>query len=293
VRDAYGSYENNPEYLRAVVDSQGRLLEGTHRDGSKRFTGDVTVDGSLTVSDVDGLSGQLVDSLTTRLESPMRATLDRLSLAMLSTIGVVGDSYASGNLAQTNGWGSDHYDLSWPQIMARQNGLTAVNFSKAGLRTDTWLTDNHGLTLMQSTDPCDLYVLALGINDAYSNGIGYLGTKDDIITHADSFYGNFATIIESIQKHAPDAFIIMMDMASMDPVCRPFNTAMVAIADHYDIRYIHQLDDPFFSSSLYTGMMIGGHPRAIGYSGMACAIRRLIIRCIVDNPTYFIQFGMK
>lgn len=217
-----------------------------------------------------------------------------VSLSMFQKFGVVGDSYASGALFFNN-TEKDYYSHSWGQIMARNHGTTCTNYSKGGLSTRTWLTDNKGLSLMQASDPEDIYYLVLGINDYYSLGIEYLGNISDITSHSsyteypDTFYGNYGKIIEQIQAHAPNAKMVLFTIAAITPnqTIDAYNSAIIEIANHYGIPYIVQNDDPFFMSDFYNKTKVEGHPIAITYSGMASAFERLLNDCIRNNVGYF------
>lgn len=211
-------------------------------------------------------------------------------ISLFSKFAVVGDSYASGELVY-DGRYVDKYNISWGQILARKHGITCINLSGGGQTTRSWLTYTRGLSLMLSSEPQDLYILALGINDATRLGVSYIGSVDDIkgdyTQNLDTFYGNYGKIISQIKAHAPHAKIVMSTMAeNTKDNYRAFNAAIKGVADYFGIPYIVQSDDDFFSSTTYTNMA-GGHPRAIGYSGMACAIDRLLVDCIKNNPEYF------
>ena len=153
------------------------------------------------------------------------------------------------------------------------------------------------MPLLLSSDAEDIYYLALGINDYYHEGESYLGDITDITSHqsyedyGDTFYGNYGRIIEQIQTHAPHAKIVMFTVANTSTVPQMFSDAIIEIAEHYNIPYIVQAEDPFFQSSVYTSM-VNGHPTSIGYSGMAVAFERLLNKCIVDNLTYFFDLYM-
>lgn len=213
-------------------------------------------------------------------------------LALFPRIGVVGDSYASGAIYFNNSY-NDNYAISWPQILARKKGVTVTNYTRGGLATDTWLTSPKGLTLMQSSPADDLYILALGINDNYHYGEDYLGSLSDITAHnsradyANTFYGNYGRIIEEIKEHAPHAKIVIMGLASDSEGAVMFTAAIQEIANHYGIAYAAQRDDAFFLDSFYRNNMISGHPTAVGYAGMACAIERLLNKCMVEQYDYF------
>ena len=129
---------------------------------------------------------------TSWISEPTEAEKIKPSISLFQNLGIIGDSYASGEL-YVDGNYIDHYDISWGQILARKNGIKAINFSKGGLTTRDWLADDHGLSLLNSSDPQDLYIIALGINDYSKLGDSYLGTENDVNTQANTFYGNYGS----------------------------------------------------------------------------------------------------
>ena len=216
-------------------------------------------------------------------------------LSIFDKIGVVGDSYASGEIYKPDGtFIADNYKISWIQQLARRNGFTGFNFSTGGLSTRTWLTSPHGLEQLNSSDICDLYILALGINDYYGLGESYLGTENDITTKADTFYGNYAKIIESIQAKSSSAKLIMLDIAIKNnenstnkALINKFNDAIVTIANHYNIPVAYQTKNKYFNSDMYKNCMYHGHPSIIGYSAMATQLENTLSECMVENQAYF------
>ena len=215
------------------------------------------------------------------------------SIAQFIKLGVVGDSYASGEIVLPPDYNFiDYYNLSWGQCIARRNGITCTNYSKGGLSTRSWLTSEKGKTLLDSSNADNLYLLALGINDANNLGLDYLGSIDDIkadyTKNADTFYGNYGKIISIIMAKSSTAKIVMLDLANDDnsSLYNTYNTAIKNIAAHFGIPCIHENDDAFFNSSFYKDKSYG-HPTATTYGGMALAIERLFAQCCVDNVSYF------
>lgn len=211
---------------------------------------------------------------------------DYVSLSLFSKFGVVGDSYASGEMYYGGGF-HDVYGVSWGQILARKLGTTCVNFSSGGQTTRSWLTAEEGLPLLRATEAQDIYYLALGINDANNGGADYLGAVDDIETGADSFFGNYGKIITAVQEHAPNAKLVLFTTVANTDMKATYNEAIIAIADHFGLPYIAQTDDPFFTSSFYANGMVSSHPVAVVYSGMAEAFNRLLKKCVISNFDYF------
>ena len=216
---------------------------------------------------------------------------DFSSIAMFEHFGVVGDSYASGQIYNSGNVSiGTFYNLSWGQIIARKNGISCINFSSGGLSTRTWLTHSKGLPLVQSSDAQNLYILALGINDK-SLGLEYIGTisdiHDDSSLNADTFYGNYGKIISAIKAKAPNAKLIISTLSgNSDEGSIAINQAIIEIANHFSIPYIVQYSYEFFKSRFYLNMQ-GGHPTAPIYAGMANALETLINECIYYNYSYF------
>jgi len=222
-----------------------------------------------------------------------------VSLSMFKKFGVVGDSYASGSIFTEDENGNSiasgtYYDLSWGQVMARRLGTTCTNFSKGGLSTRTWLTDNKGLSLLLSTEPQDIYYLMLGINDRGAYNYVLTGSiediKEDCEQNPDSFYGNYGKIICKIKEHAPKAKLIISTMARNDGSYAPFNEAIQEIAEYFDIPCVKQHEDAFFNSSFYRDNIVGNHPTAPVYAGMAVALQKLFEEAIIENMDYFNDF---
>lgn len=231
--------------------------------------------------------------------SGLMDALNYPDLSMFPRVGVIGDSYASALLYNAQGSSEGtRYPISWPQILGRKTGSTWINFTRGGLSTRSWLTDSdHGLADLESEDPCDLYVLVLGINDMAISS--YLGSITDITSHEsytdypDTFYGNYGKIFEQILEHAPASKIIFSTMANNvqgdSSSSGAFNAAIIEIAEHYGVPVVKQYEDSFFKSTIYTAMY-GAHPTKAGQAGMATAFERMICKCVASNLTYFNSF---
>lgn len=223
--------------------------------------------------------------------------LDEYScLSMFETFGVIGDSWASGSIHAPDGTYVDTiYSLSWPQILAREIGATATNYSSGGLSSQTWLGDSMGLPALLADTPKQLYVVNLGINDNTQINAGTLtlGTIADVNTvdftqNPDTFFGDYGRIIGNIKAHAPNAIIILMSVAR--PNERNMDAYIKQIATKYNIPFVDLSTEDYFSSGYFYGSIYGGHMAAFGYSGMASAIKRAIQRNIVLNPATYASF---
>lgn len=222
-----------------------------------------------------------------KIDSPDRTCLTSISL--FRSIGIIGDSYASGELAIDKY--ADHYNMSWGQILARRNGATAINFSRGGQTTRGWLGDQErGLGLLKNTPAQDLYVLALGINDCDKLKENYIGNTADMGTDADTFYGNYGKIIQAIKDKAPNSKIVIGTLTQQGTTQSKFNTAIQNIAQHYGIPCLELNSDPFFTSNFYLTHLHGGHPTGPVYAGMSKAYERLIEDAMVMHLDYFENF---
>lgn len=224
---------------------------------------------------------------------PYIPAIKMCTIAMFQKFAVIGDSFASGEII-ANGVRGDYYDLSWGQVLARMNGNACINLSVGGLTTRTWLTNEKGLQLLKSSEPQQLYICALGINDVNFLGPDYLGTigdiKDDYQNNSDTFYGNYGRIISEIKTKASKSKIILSTTQKNTGSFLLFNNAIMEIAQHFGLPYIVQNDDLFFNSDFYLNHMVSAHPVGIVYSGMALAFDRLIEKCMRENIDYFSDY---
>lgn len=227
--------------------------------------------------------------------------------SLFETIGVIGDSYAAGVSADQPDSSVDgahaHYNACWPAVMARRNGVSVSNYSYGGLSTRSWITNkSYGLPKLLSDDPKQLYLLALERNDyniqnraaVGSADEHYLGDITDITlnslgSYPSTFYGNYATIIETIQNFSPRSRLVMItgDYSDRNTTGKAFHDAMAAIAAHFGIPVMRQRDDDYFHDDYYCYDQNGGHPQPIAYTGLYLALERLFNRCVAENRDYF------
>ena len=218
-------------------------------------------------------------------------------ISLFENIGIIGDSWASG-FTYPDGISTNNYSISWGQIMARKNGVNVTNFSKGALSTKTWLDDAKGDALLQSEEAKNLYLIALGINDATAidNGDMSLGSISDINTNnynnnANTFYGYYGKIVSKIKEKAPNGKIILITIPRTDKTTyATLNEAIINIANLFNIPYIVSLDKSLFTSDLFNNTKVNAHPTAVGYSAMADAYTKLITECIINNYEYFIDY---
>ena len=192
--------------------------------------------------------------------------------------------------------GNGGYHMSWGQILARMCGNTCTNYSKGGISTRTWLTDENCYPKLLASEPEQLYFLCLGLNDSHTDSTGVsVGSITDITnnsleTYPDTYYGNYAKIIEKVLIHAPNSKLIMCTIANKEERYLPYINAQIEIANHYNIPLIIEKEDPFFSSEYYQNYRKDNHPVASMYAGMALAMNRLFSKCVLKYNSYFEDF---
>ena len=229
-------------------------------------------------------------------------------VSMFETMGVIGDSFASGYMGVT---AATKYEQSWPQVMARKHGVTATNYTKAGYTAAGWVAGaDYGLSAMLADTPKDLYVIALGLNDAYaySQDATYLGSEADMsdVDYDDNphtFYGYMGRIICNIKAHAPNAKIIISTTpygtynghtgAVNREADNTINSAIVDIAEHFELPVVIALSHPLFYSNAYKTNILtyGSHPTATMYSAMMSAYEALFAEAMVAYGAYFSDYN--
>ena len=232
------------------------------------------------------------------LYDDVKNQIDYTSIALFEKIGVIGDSYASGEIySDASTVIGDLYNLSWGQMIARRNGIRCENFSKGGLTTASWLSSPYGLTKLNNSDAMDLYVIVLGINDVYSiltNDESYIGSESDIGTDNNTLWRNMSVIINACYTKNPNARVIILGLSGRNEntsgwmrLIRMENAALEDIAEYYGVPYKALMESDYFNSDFYFNNMVGGHPTAINYSGMSIAIEKMIEEIMKENPDYF------
>ena len=208
------------------------------------------------------------------------ATLDagsaakpRITLSMFQTVGVIGDSFASGHLDSTSG---DNYAQSWVQVMARHYGFDAANYSRGGIKAAEWLTHANGLSKMQSDIPRQLYFIALGINDASSG------------TDLTAFKSTLTEIAGDVRAHSPNAVLCFVTLArlgtSANPAAYlPYSDAIAEVATAVGGLLIRSETLPVVDSSFWP--RYSGHPTAPEYAALAEAYGRAFEAAALEAQT--------
>lgn len=223
----------------------------------------------------------------------------------IPSVGMIGDSLMSG--ATYN-----HYDeedplkdregFEWWRVLERESGAKYFDFAKGGLTTRSWL----GLYLSTATKPenkCCAYIIGLGVNDAYSLGIDYLGTPDDIDinnpdNNKDTYYGNYAKIIQKLTSFNNRAkFFLLTEPRKTDDSDSKWNGAVRYIANLFSNCYTVDLqglyDNVYLNGFINNTKGPQAHYPSIAYCYMAKLIEKAIGDTIIEHAKDFvdIQFG--
>lgn len=273
-------------------------------DYSNGISLEVTKDGFLYCTNKNTFANPkiiITDSQINRIErsvEDLQNAHSELSISMFSKIGVCGASYNAGALYNGSTLIGEIHEISWGKILGRNCGIDVTLFASGGVDTRTYQTRNNCLPALLAAQPLQLYTLQLGTNDAAA-GVP-LGSISDIHSdytlNEDTYYGNMGRIIAQIQNHAPNAKIILS---------KPFvprlgginygwcSNAIEEIAEHFGIPFIEPKDSKFLMSDWITNncSQNGGHPTAMGYSGIAKALQMLIEKLMKVDSSYFVDYN--
>ena len=218
------------------------------------------------------------------------------SLSFMDTFAVIGDSYSAGHLSDMEGGAISPTKFAWGNILAKDIGAKCINLSVSGYTAYDWATNK--ISDLNKTPVQDLYIIALGINDALPSHDEALGTiadiNDDPNKNANTFYGNYGKIISAIKHHDVNARIILLTiMTKYDSTSRKdeFNTAIKNIGAKYNIPVADLDQESYFASDDFNNLKNGGHPTIVGYSLMARALKHAIQKTIYQNNTYFDEWA--
>ena len=215
----------------------------------------------------------------------------------IPVVGVIGDSLASGACYNpATGHTPDNIRFAWWKVLERKSGMTYHGFCEGGMSTRSFITNTRfGLpAALTEANKCDVYIIGLGVNDKGVLGPSYLGTASDIDlsnpdNNADTYYGNYAKIIQKITAFNPGCkFLLFTDPRTESN----FNTAVRDIASMFSNCYLIDLWAEY-STLFVTGGFFKkyedetAHYPAMAYQSMAIIIEDAINSCINSNRADF------
>ena len=212
-------------------------------------------------------------------------------------VGCIGDSLASGEAvykkADGTTGGKDLFEYSWGQYLARMTGNTYYNWSKGGLRCDTFLSSSLATECFDGNHKCEAYIIGLGQNE--NNRKYKIGTVEDInlgdyTQNPDTYYGNYGKIIQKIQEMQPKAKIFILTDPLKSVENAGYNSAVREIAGIFKSVYL--VDLYTYGTALYNSGFLyqqkrGGHYNAVGYFICAMIISTYIDWIMKKNPNEF------
>lgn len=218
-------------------------------------------------------------------------------LSIFRRVGCIGDSLASGEAVCTNADGTpgyrDLFEFSWGQYLARMTGNTYYNWSKGGLRCDTFLTSPMAGECFGGSRKCDAYIIGLGQNEMHANYP--IGVPDDAhirdgVQQPETYYGNYGKILAGIRQVQPKAkaFILTNPLQAVEDA--GYNAAVRTISEQFGNVYLldlHRYGSHIYSSSFLEKQKRDGHYNAIGYYICACVIATYIDWIVKKYPEEF------
>ncbi len=215
-------------------------------------------------------------------EKPLDRLVEGYShTSVFRRIAFIGDSLSSGEFETRDenmkpGY-HDLFEYSWGQYIARNNGLTAYNFSRGGMTAKEYIegfAEANGF--WDEEKACQAYVIALGVNDLYNMSMeqGSLDdiNKDDWRQNKPTFLGYYGAIISRYKEISPDAkfFFVTFPKESWregDPKTLKMVNALYELAEFFDNSYVIDLYKygPEYNKEFYEKFFMYGHMNPSGY----------------------------
>lgn len=223
-------------------------------------------------------------------------------MKIFNTFSVFGDSLSCGTFDTKVGGVISNTSkpwYSWGKYIERASGITVTLKAFAGATTKTWLS-----TFASSIDADKTrgYIIALGFNDMGSQDFP-LGTSEDIdendyTQNADSFYGNYAGIIQRIYEAQPDAKIFCMTMAkdttAPSTALTNYCQAIRDVAEMFDCYVLDLYNNGYnyYEKAWFRNNYFRGHMLANGYIWTSWMVMQYISSIIEQNWSDFknVQF---
>ena len=207
----------------------------------------------------------------------------KTDIGIFRTIGIIGDSYASGVIQQfdasqqnyTGKWTAVD-DLSWGKMMGKKNGVEITNYCQPGINFRSWMQDGvaNCWPKFSADTPKDAVIVALGLNDVNTT-IGQWGD-----TQYGTLYGNMAQLLMNTKNHMPNAKFIFIsapinpknDWAFPSEKVKQINAAIKDTAQRNNCLYIDTNDLAYFQTEYWmNNSSRNAHPDPVAIAGMAQA----------------------
>lgn len=223
--------------------------------------------------------------------------------ALFKKWGLIGDSLSVGHTVSKDGEtvsGRNIY-YSWGQYLARRIGNTCLNFGRSGVTSKLWLNPSEQYCyprLIDKANLCQAYIIALGANDTQAP-LGSISDVNftDMSLNADTEYGNYAKIIDTIQKTAPKAPIFLCTIPhprNSDINIKAINKMIREFASESRFTGVYLVDlDAEYNEYYKTGKLgdeirnTGWHLTSLGYLYDSFVRQRALSQVVADNCAEF------
>lgn len=226
--------------------------------------------------------------------------------AIFKTVGVIGDSLASGEMQGYHEDGTtfyrDMYEFSWGQQLAKMTGVDVFNFSKGGQYAKAWMLgetertwDASGHHNGASVNLRQCYFIGLAHNDkpmvennTYSAGIGTVADINDAdyTQNADSYVGWYARIIQALKSVEPRAYIFCITPPTT--TYDSYSEQIRNIVEHFAGQRVYLIDlRQYGMAHAAQWREMGNHLSAAGYLYAAYEIANYVDWIIRNNGADF------
>ena len=239
-------------------------------------------------------------------ENPLdRIVPDGGFCGIFRTVGIIGDSLASGELESfqegIRGF-HDFYEYSWGQYMARTLGNKVYNFSCGGMTAQEFeesFAEKCGVYSYENL--CQAYIIALGVND--SNRGFEVGDVESAYSENPSpsnqtFSVYYARIIKSVKAKQPQAKIFLITMPlpvyskEKREIRSSFNEAIRGLSEKFSNTYVIDLEKyaPLLEDR-FRKTFFRGHMTVAGYLAFSKIVMSYIDWIVRNHHEEFAEVG--
>ena len=246
----------------------------------------------------------LYDEIGTSIEDIEDSSIIYSPFLGIYKFGVIGDSLSVGHMTNpiNSEVNSRNLKFSWGQMLARKIGQICLDFGFSGATATTWFTNTTYKCSEELSKPenlCQVYIIGLGAN-ADEGGLGSFSDIDwdNQDNNAQTFYGQYARIIQLIRKVAPQAVIFCLTLPypredksknnAIKQICADghvsSNTFVVDLMQYNNIlqKYIVG-DNEGEAPKTYNKYYYEWHFTAAGYAMCAELTQKAISKVMNDN----------
>lgn len=237
--------------------------------------------------------------MTIAINDFLVSTTEDYVMQIFENIVCIGDSLTAG-FTNKNGstFGSNTTrptKRNWPGYLGQRLNKDIKNLGYGSTTTRSWRYGADGLganiTLATQLTNTDCYIVSLGYNDRGKFSVGTVADiKADKTTNADTFYGNYDFIINSLLNVNNTCHIFLMTAPHPVDPNHAINVAIREIANLYPNR-VHLIDlaanyNKFFKEGIIADTW-NGHMFPLTYQLTSMTIQKAISNYMVANYSKF------